>query len=695
MKIKSITTVSLILVLGVFLFIAGSVQQTDDPGVLLRAAIEKEEVDGELQGAINLYKQIIAKFGSNRAIAAKAQLRIGMCYEKLGLREAQNAYQKVIENYPQQHEEVKTAKERISQLAKALAAATGKPKFRKIHIPANPGNGVLSPDGKRLAFASEGSIWVVPISGKVDPDITGAPVRLTEPMGAQNRFNTLSWSGDGKWITFSASQNGIYIVPSAGGKVKKIPIQQVGNAYYNRLSLSPDGKILAFAGDKGIHTISVEGERGKRLIDTSWGDSVFSPDGKRLAYVNVLDTKNGYESSIWVIESHGGTPTKIYNVSGLAKGPMWSPDGTMIAFIHDQDPKHAYDNKLYIVPDKKSISGSISPLKIELPHEINHLPAGWTSQNSIGLLLGDPALDVIYTVPSSGGIATQVSFAGLTVNHPRWSPDGERIFFRGYGIYSIPSDGGKVATILNNREELYEATAGGGNNVSPDGKKLVFSGARNILKRDDEDSHVEVNIYTIPVEGGEATQITSFPWDPKNPWKGQARFPCWSPDGKRIAFIRDHMNKENNHVMNIFIVPSAGGEPQQITSESHRVAWAAIDWSPDEKQIAYFSRDKSINLLTLEGGTVRTLVKVDGINGHWELSWSPDGKKIAYSCKGRIYTVPVGGGQPVEVKTGLDAEASNLDWSPDGKMIAFVATKSETSELWLIEDFLHLIKDQK
>ena len=71
MKIKLITTVFLIAILGALLSLAGSTRQADDPAVLLRAAIEKEEVDGDLQGAIDMYKQIITKYGGNRAVAAK------------------------------------------------------------------------------------------------------------------------------------------------------------------------------------------------------------------------------------------------------------------------------------------------------------------------------------------------------------------------------------------------------------------------------------------------------------------------------------------------------------------------------------------------------------------------------------------------------------------------------------------------
>ena len=62
MKKKSLEKVILIVFLGIYLSVVGSSQKTKDPGVLLRSAIEKEEVDGDLQGAIDLYKQIIEKF---------------------------------------------------------------------------------------------------------------------------------------------------------------------------------------------------------------------------------------------------------------------------------------------------------------------------------------------------------------------------------------------------------------------------------------------------------------------------------------------------------------------------------------------------------------------------------------------------------------------------------------------------------
>ncbi len=103
-----------------------------------------------------------------------------------------------------------------------------KPKFRKIRIPSNPENGVLSPDGKRFAFVSQRSVWTVPIPGNVQPDLAGEAIRLTEPIGAWNRDNTMAWSGDGKWIAFNTRdenrEDGIYVVSSDGSQPKKIPV---------------------------------------------------------------------------------------------------------------------------------------------------------------------------------------------------------------------------------------------------------------------------------------------------------------------------------------------------------------------------------------------------------------------------------------------------------------------------------------
>ena len=64
----------------------GVPQQT--AGELFEKALYVEEGQGDLQKAIELYQDIVKRFPENREVAAKAQLHIGLCYEKLGTKEA-------------------------------------------------------------------------------------------------------------------------------------------------------------------------------------------------------------------------------------------------------------------------------------------------------------------------------------------------------------------------------------------------------------------------------------------------------------------------------------------------------------------------------------------------------------------------------------------------------------------------------
>ena len=308
---------------GALLLANPPTQQSRSADVLLGAALHQEEVEGNLEAAIETYKKILAEYPDNRPLAAKALLQMGQCYEKLGKTEARKAYQRLIDNYSDQQSEVALAREAIARLSKALVEVAAKPRFTKIRIPtklSSLGVGALSPDGGRFAFASEGSIWVVPVHGKVDPDISGEPLKLTESMPDWVVLPT--WSGDGKWIAFNHIDErhaSIYVVPSGGGQTKRIAVKayRSANLYDGRLSLSPDGKLLAFADtkeqEKGkrealrIYSVPVEGGPATLLTDSWTREPEFSPDGNKIAYVKVRELKPYEErSDVWVMPVQGG-----------------------------------------------------------------------------------------------------------------------------------------------------------------------------------------------------------------------------------------------------------------------------------------------------------------------------------------------------------------------------------------------------
>jgi Tol biopolymer transport system component len=626
------------------------------------------------------------------------------------LKEAQKAFQKVVDNYPDQQQEAAIAREKLSmlvKLAQALDKVPHKPTFRKIRIPANPSNGVLSPDGKRLAFISEERLWVIPVAGNVEPDLAGEPVTLTEPMEAWNMSSVLAWSADGKWIAFNAEKDNkdvIYVISSEGGEPVEVPVElnRSGHPYFYRLSLSPDGEVLAFStrdehekelGRRHesyfICTVPVRGGEIKKLTDNFSLEPVFSPNGKKIAYVKGCPFKDGEKlrstMNVKVIPVTGGSPVQVSDCppGSRASRPVWSPDGKMIAFIHEKPDQSNWSKELWIVPVIEHGKPAAPLAKIELPLMTSHFIAGWTPENKIGLHLMNPEHNAVYTVPAPGGRAVQISAAGQPEN-PRWSPDGKTVFFLDAGkIVSVPAGGGEMTEIaFGSDKDIFESMPGGGNDISPDGKKIAFSGAKSFIK--DNKKVWEVDICTISTEGRNLKKITKSPT--------QDRFPCWSPDGKEVAFIRVRGLSKGEWIPNIYVVPAEGGEIKQITSDADKVYWSCIDWSPDGKSIAYFSKDNTIKAIPIEGGKPQVIANIAKKDSHYELAWSPDGQRLAYTCEGEIWVVPKEGGTPVEIETGLEAEAYKIGWSPDGKKIAFTHWKGGDDELWMMEDFLSLIK---
>src|SRR5687768_7427235 len=88
--------------------------QTADVDVLLQRAIRRETVEGDLKGAIDLYKKVVAGAGKNRSAAAKALLRLGECYEKQGDSQAQKVYERLVREFGDQVEQAREAQVRLA-----------------------------------------------------------------------------------------------------------------------------------------------------------------------------------------------------------------------------------------------------------------------------------------------------------------------------------------------------------------------------------------------------------------------------------------------------------------------------------------------------------------------------------------------------------------------------------------------------
>ena len=170
----------------------------------------------------------------------------------------------------------------------------------------------------------------------------------------------------------------------------------------------------------------------------------------------------------------------------------------------------------------------------------------------------------------------------------------------------------------------------------------------------DRDGNYEV--YTCNADGSDVTRLTNDPaWD---------SYPAWSPDGTRIAFIRNE---------NLFIMNADGSNVVQKTFANY-VLYPA--WSPDGTRIAFNDNYNGISIIDLTSGSISFVPNTQStyyVNP--SPAWSPDGTKIAFeSDMGRetgivdIFTIsPAGSGL-----TNLTSNIISGDnyiypaWSPDG-----------------------------
>jgi len=423
-----------------------------------------------------------------------------------------------------------------------------------------------------------------------------------------------------------------------------------------------------------------------------------------IAYVEDKDLGEG-GGGLFIVPAQGGIPKLVAN-AGEASSPVWSPEGGMIAFVDKQD-KVA---QLHIIPVGEDGKPAGEKITIGVPEGIQAVDylAAWTPDNKIGAVFKKPLEFGLYTVPAEGGQAAVVSHGGYPVL-PRFSPDGKRIFhsniadegssgWQRLGIAVVSVEGGPVTTLPIESDEKIDIPGwGGGNSVSPDGKLIVFSG------KTPKDQGLHFHIWTLPVGGGKPERLTESPAECTD------MFPCWSPDGKSVAFVRIKVSKnyaEESGETNIYMVDRMGGEPKRLTSESERVAPCPIAWSPDGKLLAFYSmfenmfepviRGGTLNVIPVDGGKPRVIGKVQGIQVNKELAWSPDSKRIAFNGSSDdkvIKVISLNDGSIVDIETGLlNTAIYHLNWSPDGKKLVFGGYEGGGSEFWLMEDFLHLVK---
>jgi Tol biopolymer transport system component/predicted Ser/Thr protein kinase len=251
--------------------------------------------------------------------------------------------------------------------------------------------------------------------------------------------------------------------------------------------------------------------------------------------------------------------------------------------------------------------------------------------------------------------------------YPAWSPDGRSIAFTRFlsasqAVILIPSIGGP-------ERKLLEIT---GSSVawSPDAKWLVFADGK------------PASLFVYSLTTGERKRITTAPANSLGD-----DFPAFSPDGRRLAFIRAMMP----NVTNIYDL-SLADDFQPVAAPvklSKTGKFSTPAWTADGRELLFSEYGNSIaDKLWRMRATPRAAASLAVSDGGIAPAISRQGTRMVFAREitdNNIWRAPAQGtGKDAPVPLIASTRSDQVGrYSPDGKQIAFVSDRSGQSEVWL------------
>jgi Tol biopolymer transport system component len=653
-------------------------------------------VDGDLKGAIEQYKTIVSRAGTDRETAARALLRMAECYQKLGDAQARAIYQELVGKYADQREVATIARERLGGAAPIRGrSATQRAVWTGPYVDLF---GQVSPDGRYITFVD----WVRSLNLMVHDVTTDTDRALTnlEPIGPSGKWHgEAEWSTiskDGKqvayaWIGKAGPPYELRVMPLHGNAAtdsRRILITTPETQFLGAMDWSADGQWIAAGlqrtdGTGQIALIGVADGSLSVLKTTGWRGPeriFFSPDSKFIAYdLPANDTTDQRDIFVMPIDHS----REIHAVDHQADDRLagWSPDGSRLLFTSNRT-----GSGLWAQPFSATGPQGVPEL---LASDISGLSLGLTASGALYIYKGLSDRDV-RTAPidlAAGKVLSPpASFdrgvlSGVTI--PSWSPDGQYLAYQiGEGEPSQAAIA--IRTVATGDVRRIPGLYARDPRWSPDGHSLITA-ARDRRGRN--------GIFRVDVATGEITPVLIGP--------GSGVLPQWSADGTRIYYKQGPGAIVERDL-------KSGTERAIFTTASQI---GIYELSPDGRHLAVRMRadgptgstpsraGANVMIVPLDGGEPREVVP-PAPGGLRTIAWTPDSSSLLVlkrpaSAPAQLWLTPLNGGEPRKLEIAADgwiqgsegALDSGFSLSPDGKRIA-VLTGKRSAEVWALENFL-------
>jgi Tol biopolymer transport system component/serine/threonine protein kinase len=516
----------------------------------------------------------------------------------------------------------------------------------------------LSPDGTLVAYISNESgnadVWLLDIAA-------GKTQRLTEDPAADR---DPAWFPDGQSLAFNSERSGvlsIYRVLRDGSEPKLLVVN--GECP----TVAPDGERIAYStrsqsGFLRIAVASLTAPSDSRPLtgdqDGLWDhrDPAWSPDGTTICYADFRD--------LWLVPAAGGEARRLTNDQGPPHRPTWSPDGAHVFFGSYREGTRALWR--VAVPN-----GALERLTVGTGPEIE--PA--LSHDGRSLVYSTLSLDLdvaLRELPT--GRLWRVG-SSRTESSPTISPDGTQLAFTSnrlgksdLWLQKLSADGpvGSPGRLTDLPGSIATPT------FTPDGAWLLFF--RVIGQRRE--------IWWVPTSGGVASRLIAH---------GRTCIhPAVAPDGTQVAFVSDADGRE--HLWVASLDRSGIGAPRKLTRGEASDLFPS--WSPDGGRLAFVRQDgEGSNACVVEvDGAATPRRATDGVRV-FQASWLPDHEALLVSgswvgARPEIRRVSLADRSTArdypEIDFGEIGDYGSFSVGARGRLLAHTFAKRE-GDLWLVQ----------
>ncbi|MGZ2369235.1 S41 family peptidase [Ancylomarina sp. YFZ004] len=442
-------------------------------------------------------------------------------------------------------------------------------------------------------------------------------------------------------------------------------------------AISQENISFVYAGD--IWLADIDGSNVKRItaFEGVESDPHFSPDGQTIAFTGKYDGN----TDVYTIPIIGGDPKRLTWHPGADLVRGWSKDGQHVIFASGRiKAPYPYPNQLWQVSTKGT-----TPTLLILPSAVN---GKFSSDDKLFVYEENFTWETEFRNYRGGQNKALQIFDVQTyeVQKLPWknSRDIDPVWMDKIIYFLSDRDFGmNIWSYHVQTKQLKQVsffTEFDCKNLEGHNDKLIFENG-GYLYTLNAGTNKPVKL-TINVKG-------DFPWTRPH-WSSVDKYitsAAISPSGKRLVIAARG---------DIFTIPLKKGNVRNI-SNSQAVADRAVSWSPDGKNISWFSDEGGEYQLVISDqyGKEKKKIAIENPSFYYHPSWSPDSKYLSFYNENRtLWIVEISTGQFTEIANEGFAHPEHVmfgEWAPDSKWLAY--TKRLTNEYAAI--FVYSIEQKK